>query len=233
MGSFNKTGIILKKNTKVYNETKMSQTIIPAIIAKNQNELNAYLKKLHGIVKTVHLDVIDGKFAPNHSLQFPFRLRKEFSYQAHLMMREPERWIKKHLRKHSGRLGLFIPHLKEVRDHAAYIKWMKAKKKKVAFALNPEMTVKHIQKHIRNIDYILILTVHPGFYGSKYLKSELRKIPAIKKANPNVKIIVDGGMNPWTIGDAARAGADFFVSGSYIMQNSHTRKAMKELEKAQ
>lgn len=210
----------------------MNQTIIPSVIAKNQNELDAYLKKLHGIAKTVHLDVIDGKFAPNHSLQFPFRLPNEFSYQAHLMMKRPERWIEKHLKRHAGKIKLFIPHLKEVQDHAAYIKWLKAHKKKVAFALNPEMTVRHIQKHIKNIDYILILTVHPGFYGSKYLKSELRKIPAIKKANPKVKIIVDGGMNPWTIADAAKAGADFFVSGSYIMQNSHTGKAMKELEKA-
>lgn len=210
----------------------MSHTIIPAIIAKNQKELDAYLKKLQSVVKTVHLDVIDGKFAPNHSLQFPFRLRKEFSYHAHLMMRHPERWIKKNLEKHAGKIELFIPHLKEVEDHAAYIRWMKAKKKKVAFALNPEMTVKHIRKHIKGIDYILILAVHPGFYGSRFLKSELRKIPAIKKANPKVKVIVDGGMNPWTIGEAAKAGADFFISGSYIMQNSHTRKAMKELRKA-
>ncbi len=203
----------------------MAQEIIPSILAKNQKELDAMLAKLRGSVKTLHLDVIDGKFAPNHSLQFPFRLRRGFSYHAHLMMKNPERWIKRHLRS----FDLFIPHLKEVRRHAAYIAWMKSLNRKVAFALNPEMTVRHLKQHIRDIDYILILTVHPGFYGSRYLKSELRKIPAIKKANPKIKVIVDGGMSPWTIGEAARAGADFFVSGSYVMQNSHPRKAIKAL----
>ena len=83
--------------------------------------------------------------------------------------------------------------------------------------------------NIKDIDYILILTVHPGFYGAKYLRGPLRKIKQIKKMNSKIKIIVDGGMKPSTIRDAR--GADFFVSGSFISKAENPKKAVRELEK--
>ncbi len=205
----------------------MTQLIFPSIIAKNQRELDAELKKLKGTGKTLHLDIIDGKFAPNRSLEFPFRLDQHYAYQAHLMIQKPEIWIKKNLR----RINLFIPHFEAIHYHSRYILWMRKMKKKIAFALLPQTTVGHLKEHLPYVDYILILTVHPGFYGSKYLASELKKIRPIKKINPNVKIIVDGGMNPKTIVQAKKAGADFYVSGSYETESDNPKKAMKELMK--
>ena len=82
------------------------------------------------------------------------------------------------------------------------------------------------------IDYLLVLTVHPGFYGAKYLPAQLRKITQIKKINPRVKVIVDGGMNPQTIRQAAQAGADFFITGSYTTKADNPKKALKTLAKA-
>ena len=105
------------------------------------------------------------------------------------------------------------------------------KGKKIAFALKPETKVSELKGYLQKIDYILILTVHPGFYGAKYLKSSLKKIAPIKKMNPSVKIIVDGGMKPDTIGEAFRAGADFFVSGSFISKADDPKKAIKELRR--
>ena len=206
----------------------MTQLIFPAVIAKNQRELDAELKKLKGAGKTLHLDIVDGKFAPNHSLKFPFKLSTSFNYQAHLMIKHPEKWIEKNLQ----RIDLFIPHFEAIHYHSRYILWMKKMKKKVAFAILPQTTVEHLKEHLPYIDYVLILTVHPGFYGSKYLASELKKIKPIKKINPNVKIIVDGGMNPSTIKQAKKAGADLFVSGSYTTNNHSPHKAIEELMKA-
>ncbi len=206
----------------------MSQFIFPSIIAKNQRELDAELKKLKGAAKTLHLDVVDGKFAPNRSLEFPFKLSKYYTYQAHLMIQKPEAWIKKNLHK----IDLFIPHFEAIHYHSRYILWMKKMKKKVAFAILPQTTARHLQEHLPYLDYVLILTVHPGFYGNKYLTSELKKIKQIKKINPNIKVIVDGGMNPKTIRGAQRAGADLFVSGSYVTESDNPKKAMNELRRA-
>ncbi len=203
----------------------MTQLIFPSIIARNQSELDTELARLKGAAKTLHLDIVDGKFAPNRSLEFQFKLNTQYKYQAHLMIEKPELWIKRNL-KH---IDLLIPHFEAIHYHSRYILWMKKVKKKVAFAILPQTTVEHIQEHLPYMDYVLILTVHPGFYGSKYLASELKKIKPIKKINSKVKIIVDGGMNPKTIKEAKKAGADLFVSGSYTMKNHSPRKAIEEL----
>lgn len=206
----------------------MIQIILPSIIAQNQQELDAQLAKVKGKSSLLHLDVIDGKFAPNTSLSFRFHLSKDFQYQAHLMMKKPEVWMARNMQ----RRVLFIPHFEEIKAPEKHISWMRKKGKKVAFALLPGSPARILSKIIKEIDYVLILTVHPGFYGSKYLKKELQKIPQLKKMNPNLKVIVDGGMNPVTIKDAVQVGADHFISGSFVMSSNNVRTALRELWKA-
>lgn len=197
-------------------------------MAKSQKELDGDLKKLKGVVKELHLDVVDGKFAPNKTFQFPFKLKKGFDYNVHLMIKNPERWIKKNLKK----INLFIPHFEEIKNVEDYISLMKKNKKKIAFALLPKTKVKQIKPYVNKIEVILILTVHPGFYGSRFMKSKLRKIKQIKKLNPKIKLIVDGGMCPDTIGKAAKAGADYFVSGSYTTKADNPKQSIRNLMKA-
>ncbi|MDO8510680.1 MAG: hypothetical protein Q7S55_00785 [Nanoarchaeota archaeon] len=205
----------------------MRQKVFPSVMAKNQKELDHLLKNLHGVADSLHLDVADGKFVPSTSLWFPFRLSKKFKYIAHLMVREPARWIKKY-----GKKVEFCIVQAESVDVADYVKNTKQQKRKVAFALNPETKVDLIKKHLKDIDYVLILTVHPGFYGAKYLSYPLKKILEIKKINPSVKVIVDGGMNPKTVKDAAKAGADWVISGSFITEAEKPKERMKMMEKA-
>ena len=111
------------------------------------------------------------------------------------------------------------------------LKEQRRKKKKVALALNPETKISKIKPYLKDIGYVLILTVHPGFYGAKYLKYPLKKITEIKKINPKIKVIVDGGMNQKTAMDAAKAGADYIVSGSFITKAERPKERMKLLEK--
>lgn len=205
----------------------MQQVIIPSVLAKNQQELDFYLNKLKCCTKRIHLDVVDSKFAPNKVLQFPFRLKRSFKYNAHLMIQNPLPWIKKHLKE----IDLFIPHVERIDNRLEYIKLMRNHRKKIAFALLPETKVYSIKEYVKVADYILILTVHPGFYGSKYLPQELKKIPPIKKINPTIKVIVDGGINPRTIKQAKKAGADYFVSGSYTTEAEDPQNAIKSLLK--
>lgn len=200
--------------------------IFPSVMAKSQQKVDAILKNLHGVATYLHLDVADGKFVPNTSLWFPFRLSKKFKYNAHLMIKEPEKWIRKH-----GQKVEFCIVQAETVDVGDYVKKTKSKRKKVAFALNPETPISKIKKYLKEIDYVLILTVHPGFYGGKYLKAPLKKIKEIKKINPRVKVIVDGGMNPSTVKEAVKAGADFIVSGSFITKAEKPKERMKMLEK--
>ena len=210
------------------NKKNREQVIFPSVIARNQAELDKVLKKLRGVSPNIHLDVVDGTFAPGHSLDFPFRLPPHRHYRAHLMIENPEPWIKKNIHH----IELFIPHFEEIKDPFKYIAWMKRLKRKVAWAILPETKVTVLEPYLRRVDQVLILTVHPGFYGGKYLKSELNKIKLIKTINPAIQIIVDGGMNPRTIREAARKGADLFVSGSYVTGSKDPKGAITTLQKS-
>ncbi len=205
----------------------MRRNVFPSVMAKNQQELEVMLNNLAGVATYLHLDIADGKFVPNTSLWFTFKLSKKFKYIAHLMVKEPGKWIQKH-----GKKVDFCIVQAETIDIAGYIQTAKKQKKKVALALNPETKVSKIKPYLKFLDYVLILTVHPGFYGAKYLKYPLKKIAEIKQGNPKVKIIVDGGMNPTTAKDAAKAGADYIVSGSFITKAEKPKERMKLMQEA-
>src|SRR3989344_5065893 len=189
----------------------MKQLIWPSIMAKTQQELDQDLNKLKRAAKMLHLDIVDGQFAKNKTFQFPFKLSKRYHYNAHLMVKSPENWIQKHGKK----VDLIIFHPETVQDIAHLIQKIKQMRKKVGLALLPKTKVQSIKPYLNQIDYVLILTVKPGYYGSKFLEKDLKKIAQLKTINPKIKVIVDGGMNPKTIGKAAQSGADYFVSGSY------------------
>ena len=194
-------------------------------MSKNQKELNSYLKELKGVVKTLHLDVVDGKFADSKAMWFDFRLSKNFNYTIHLMIKNPEKWIKKNIKKK----WLFIPQFEEVKDVVEYIKWMRKERKKVAFAIKPETKIKELKPYLNKVDYILVLTVHPGYYGSPFLPKNLRKIKQIKKINPKIKIIVDGGVKDKTIRKIKKYNPDLLVSGSYIKDAVNKKAAINYL----
>ena len=206
----------------------MKQVIIPSVIAQNQQELASLLKKLKGVSSRVHLDVVDGRFAPNHSLDFPFRLDKNFEYSMHLMVKNPQKWAL----QYQAHVDVFIPQFEEMHYPLHYLHWCQKQKKKIAFALKPETNIGVLKPYLQDIDYVLILTVHPGFYGRKFLPAPLHKIKPLKQMNPTLKIIVDGGINSQTIQQAATAGADYFISGSFVSQAEKPRKAYKELMRA-
>ncbi len=205
----------------------MAQQIFPSVMAKNQKELNQLLKKLHGVAKTLHLDIVDGKFAPSFSLHFPFKLSKKFNYNAHLMVKKPEVWIT----KYGHKVNKCIVQLEEIKDVKKYLEFCKQHNNKPCFALKPETKIDMLKPFIKKIHTILILTVKPGFYGSPYQKKPLQKIKQLKKLHPKIKIIVDGHMNPTTILDAKKAGADYYVSGSFVTKSDDSTKAIKELKK--
>ncbi len=200
--------------------------ILPSIMAQSQKEMDELFNKFRKVTKQIHLDVADGKFVPTKVLQFNLRLSPSFTYSAHLMVDSPMVFVQKYF----SQIDLFIPQIEAFSDPQEYIDFMRERGKKVAFALKPETLVAKVKKYISQVDYVLILTVHPGYYGATFLPGQLRKIGQVKKLNPRVKVIVDGHMNPQTIALARRAGADMFVVGSYLAQSLDVRRGMRELK---
>ena len=206
----------------------MKQTIFPAIIAKDQKEFNSIIKKLDNVSRIIHLDFMDGKFVTNESLKFDLRLKKGIYYHAHLMVDNPKKFIE----KYKKRVGLFLNPWESIKNKKSYIEWLKKSNLLVGFAIKPETKVSELKPFLKEVEFILILTVHPGKYGAKFLKSPLNKVEKIKKINPDIKIIVDGGMNPEKVKLANESGVDFFVSGSYVTKSDNPKQMIKNLEKS-
>ena len=202
--------------------------IIPAIIAKTQDELDNLIDKLGVLVETAQLDIMDNRFVPNISLFFNFKLPKSsLKFEAHLMIEDPEIWIEKNYQK----VDTILIHYESCNNPKKIIDEVKKRKKRVGFVLNPETPIKNILGFIDDIDQVLIMTVNPGFYGSPFLPEMLDKIRELRDIKPNIDIEVDGGITDKTIDLVNKAGANMFVSGSYIMKSDNVRKSIYNLKK--
>ena len=203
------------------------EIIIPAIIAKTQNELEEKIFKVKDFVEIIQLDLMDGKFVPNNSIDFDFKLPEtNCHFEAHLMIKNPEKWIEKNHMK----VDTILAHYESSDDPALIINLVKSKNKRVGFVLNPETPIQKIEKYLDELDQVLIMTVNPGFYGSPFLPEMLDKISALRKMEPDLDIEVDGGITPDTIQDVYKAGANMFVSGSYIIKSPNIKEAIDRIK---
>lgn len=204
----------------------MNIRIIPAIIAESQEELLEKVKLVKARAKLIQLDIMDGIFVQNKSLDFDFKLpRTNCKFEAHLMIKNPDKWIKDNWQKVDT---ILIP-IESCKNLWQVVGFLKARKKRVGFALNPETPLRKIKDYLDNIDQVLVMTVSPGFYGAKFLPETLEKVRQLRKLKPNLDIEVDGGINPETIKIASDAGANLFVSGSYIFNSQNSKEAIETL----
>lgn len=173
--------------------------------------------------RMAHFDVADGMFTFNRSWNEPELLAEiapGFSFEAHLMTENPASMAKRWL---SAGAKQIIVH-KEAASPNAFAEIAAMAKKagaEAALALNPETSVAEVKHYFNYASSFLILAVHPGLSGQKFLPLVLEKISSLRREVPNAKIEVDGGINPETARLAIDAGADCLVSGSDIFGNSN------------
>ncbi len=203
----------------------MNYEIIPTIIANSQQEIEDLLKKYSVYFKYFQIDVMDGLFVTHKSNWFDFKLPEKFKYEAHLMVNNPEEWIKANY----SQFEVIIANFEKVKDPQKLINFVKSKGKKIGFALNPETSIMHIMPYLKEIDRVLILTVNPGSYGADFVEASLEKIKMLRmdyKGN----IEVDGHINPQTIKLCKKAGANMFAIGSYLKNSWDLKAAFKSLK---
>ncbi len=205
---------------------KLEKIVIPAIIAKNQAELNEKLHTIALFSKLIQLDVMDNQFVPNQSLDFDLKLPKvSAQYEAHLMVADPLEWI----HHHGHKVQRILIHYESCTKLDTALDAVHRIGKEAGLVLNPDTSVAVLNDYIDTIEQVLIMTVNPGFYGSPFLPEMLEKIQTLREQYPQLNIEVDGGVTADTIRSLDKAGANMFVSGSFIVKSSHPRQAMQEL----
>lgn len=200
----------------------------PSILACDYNILGAQVKEAYEAgAKYMHLDVMDGLFVPSISLGMPVikSLRKatDVVFDTHLMINEPIRYIDDFVEAGSD---IITFHLEATDKVEETINKIKAAKIKAGIVINPETPVEAIKPYLSMVDMVLIMSVHPGFGGQKYIPEATDKIRQARKlideAGYNIDLEVDGGVNLSNVKDVLEAGANVIVAGSAVFGNNIT-----------
>lgn len=202
--------------------------IIPAILTDNQEDYYSKLKSLEPIVEWVQVDIVDGKFAPNLTIDHKVVGFYETSLkiEAHLMVNSPESYVENFLS--IGVQRIIFP-VESAKDARGLIKLIKERGAEAGLSLNPETGVDKVEPFVEELDTVLFLSVHPGFQDQKFIPETLEKIISLKKTYPDSIIEIDGGIDPNTAKKAIEAGADILVSGSFIFEYGNIEKAISQL----
>lgn len=182
----------------------------------------------------IHLDIVDGKFAPNITWGKAGDLGQlttnnlQLKFEAHLMVVKPELEIEAWLENGIKRI---IVHLEAMSDPLFILDTCRKYDAQAGLSINPATSIEKLIPHIKNFKFIQILGVPPGLAGQKFDKKVLEKIKFLRKNYKDVIIEVDGGINLETAKLARKAGADIIVSASYIFRSKDPKKAFEELQK--
>lgn len=202
--------------------------VIPAILTKKRKELMEKIKLVEPYVKTIQIDIIDGKFVKNRTVQpKDFRgLKTKADLEFHLMVNDPAKYMKG-FSKYAKR---FIFHKEITRNPEKFIQLARKLRKQVGIAINPGTPIRRIIPFIGMVDQVLIMTVHPGWTGQKFVPEALEKVKELRKLNKKIDIEVDGGIHLGTAGPAAKAGANKFVAASAIYDHLFIKNAIDAIK---
>lgn len=185
--------------------------------------------------KRLHFDVMDGHFVNNLTFGAPLvaslRNKSELHFEAHLMVSNPEERIDEFLEVGTDTL---IIHAEATNHLHGLIGKIKSAGVKAGVCINPATPLSALDEILDDADFLLIMTVNPGFGGQKMIKSSLAKVKKIKEKYSSDKLLVeiDGGISLETVAEAAGVGTDLLVSGSAIFKSDNPLEMFHNLTEA-
>lgn len=183
----------------------------------------------------LHIDIMDGVFVPNISYGMPVldSINKCASkpLDVHLMIVEPERYIDRFVE-----LGADILTIHAEATHHLHraVQMIKAKGVQAGVSINPATPVSVLEDIICDVDWVLIMSVNPGFGGQKFIENTYAKIARlremIEKSGSKTRIEIDGGVNGDNASKLFDAGADMLVAGNYVFRHENPSRAIEILK---
>ena len=182
----------------------------------------------------LHLDVMDGHFVPNLTIGPPvvqsIRSVTKLPFDAHLMITDPLKYAPAFAKAGVDNITF---HAESMSDHKAAARQIAALGVSVGVSINPETPVETIFDVLELVDLVLVMSVHPGFGGQKFMPEVLEKVSALRqRMRPDQWLQIDGGIDPTTIGQAVAAGANCFVAGVAIFRADDPPTAIRDMRVA-
>lgn len=192
--------------------------IIPGILEKDWSEIEKKIELVKHFVKTIHIDIIDGKFAENVTFLDPKpfeKYAKDLLFEVHLMVDEPINYLDSFANAGFKR---FIGHIEHMSSQAEFI----AKGELlggVSLALDVKTPLENLQVDYEDLDSILIMSVKAGLSGQVFMPEVLTKVTKISDSFP-IPVEIDGGINDLTIIQAEKAGVKRFVTTNFLFSGN-------------
>lgn len=205
----------------------MEKYLAPSLLSANFYNLEKDLDALKGEnIKYLHLDVMDGMFVPNISLGVPViesikkNTKDDYILDTHLMVERPERYITNF--KNAGADILTI-HQEATIDYCEVLSVIKDQGMKAGISVNPETDIRKTDDCLGIADLILVMSVHPGFGGQKFIEDSLDKVKYLQdmrnKNGYKYMIEIDGGITIENVKKVCEVGVDIVVAGSAVFKN--------------
>ncbi len=213
-----------------------SVVISPSILAADFSDIQSALDLISSLgLDYVHLDVMDGNFVPNLTFGFKFikdmRKHSDLVFDAHLMIENPERYIKEFA---AAGCDIITVHKEAARHLNRVINMIREEGKEAGVAINPATSVLEIENVLSIVDYVMVMSVNPGFGGQSFIAESLKKIKALneirKREGYEFRIMVDGGVNASNHHAIVEAGADILVIGEAFFKSEDPEKFIEEIE---
>jgi len=214
----------------------MSVQIAPSLLAANFTKLAEEIQKLEKAgVDVLHLDIMDGHFVPNITFGFPVieAIRKvtKLPFDAHLMIEDADRYLEDFKKAGCDWLSVHVeacPHLNRTLNR------IKELGMKAGIAINPGTSLSALDGALFDADYVLIMSVNPGYGGQKFLPSAIQRVKDLKAkiGTANIAIQIDGGIKEQNAGEVVAAGASILVVGTGLLGSSDYAKTVQALKQA-
>jgi ribulose-phosphate 3-epimerase len=210
--------------------------LAPPILSADFANLGAEIAAItRGGADQIHVDVMDGHFVPNLTIGVPVvkSLRKvtPLPLDVHLMITDPDRYIEAFIDAGADLVSVHVEVLPHLHRTIAQIKKLGAK---AGVVLNPSTPVSSIEEVAADVDFVLVMSVNPGFGGQSFIPGSVAKIRKVRAlldaAGSAAPIEVDGGVDLSTVASVVATGAEWLVAGNAVFGGGNAEQAARALK---
>ncbi len=197
--------------------------IAPSMLAADFLHLEKDVQMVNDYADLFHLDIMDGVFVPNLSYGFPvveaIASMAKKPLDVHLMIVHPENYVKRFAEVGAGMISF---HLNATEDPDTVLAAIRESGAKAGLVINPDIPVESLYPHLKNCDYILLMSVFAGFGGQKFIEDTYQRVRTLKaeidRQGLEIPIEVDGGVSASNAAALVAAGAEILVAGSAVFK---------------
>ncbi len=209
--------------------------IAPSILSADFGRLAEEIRAVEaGGAKILHFDVMDGRFVPNITIGLPvlesIRKTTDLPIDAHLMIEEPSRYVARFVEAGANMVSVHVEADVHLQRTLTVIREAGGK---AGVAINPATSLSSVEEVLPFADYVVLMSVNPGFGGQKFISTSIDKLRRLRRMiderSLKTRIEIDGGVGVSNISEVVGAGAEIVVAGSAVFSGGHPTEAVREL----